>query len=254
MAFILISFAFKFFLVSLLIICAFLTMFVKDMHSKILSLIPLLHILLRELILSAWHHVAFFLLIYQLFIFLFFLLFLKFYFNFSLSFLPSLLLPPPFVFLLSSAYSANLEFLSGIGFHYLVRRPLKQIQAWPSLGFLCQFCTVSCAAMLHERMFAWLHAWSSQAKIRSSRLFVSSVICVEMEDCNFFMLVQSTFENQKVLLWKRTWMQVAASAVFYFRGVKRNGALEFVCLVLIDYRMSCHKSKNSNCTYYFIFL
>ena len=58
-AFILISFAFKFFLVSLLIICAFLTMFVIDMHSKILSLIPLLHILLRESILSAWHHVAF---------------------------------------------------------------------------------------------------------------------------------------------------------------------------------------------------
>lgn len=41
------------------------------------------------------------------------------------------------------------------------KETLEKILAWPSLGFLCHFCTVFCAAVLHECMFAWLHAWLS---------------------------------------------------------------------------------------------
>lgn len=196
------------------------------MHSETLSLIPLLHILLRELILSAWHHVAFSGSYTSCLFFCF--LFFKFCFNFSLSFLPSLPLSPfSFVFLLSSAYSANLEFLSGIGFHYLVRRPLKITSmaiTWFSLPF--SHCVVCCYV-------AWMHVCMAACMVvlgqeRSSRLFVRSITCGEIEDCHFFILVQSTLENQKVTLLKSKWIEMAASVLFYFRGVKQNWALAFV--------------------------
>lgn len=128
--------------------------------------------------------------------------FLKFYFNFSLSFLPSLPLSPfSFVFLLSSAYSANLEFLSGIGFHYLVRRPLKitsMAVTWFSLPF--SHCVVCCyVARMHVCMAVCMVVLGQE---RSSRLFARSITCGEIEDCHFFILVQSTLENQKVTLLK----------------------------------------------------
>lgn len=132
--------------VSLSIICAYLTMFVKDMHLKILSLVfcPTFcsdnWFFLRDIMLL-------FLLIYQLLFFLSCPPLPPLFFSFLLLF--------SFIFLLSSACSANLEFLSGIGFHCLVRRPLKNTSmaiTWFCLPFLhCVKCcfVACCMAEMH---------------------------------------------------------------------------------------------------------
>lgn len=97
-----------------------------------------------------------FLLIYQLLFFLSCPPLPPLFFSFSLLF--------SFIFLLSSACSANLEFLSGIGFHCLVRRPLINTSmaiTWFSLPFLhcVKCCFVACCMAemhgLHRPLIVW---------------------------------------------------------------------------------------------------
>lgn len=131
-------------------------MFVKDMHSDSFFNTFSPHSA-QKIDSFCVTSCCFFWLIYQLFFF-FFSSFYFLFFNFPLSFPPS---PSPslfsFVFLLSSAYSANLEFLSGIGFHYLVRRPLKKYEHGHHLVFFAIFalcCELLCCmnACLHGCM------------------------------------------------------------------------------------------------------
>lgn len=190
---------FKLFLVSYNM--CFLTMSVKDMHSKTLSLILLFHILLRELILSVRHHVAFFRLMYQLFIYLFFffILFSPYFFY----------LPFPFPFSLLFSFVFSLFCKLGVLVRHRIslfgKETLEKTLAWLSLGFLCHFCTVVCDDILHECTFAWLHVCLSQVKQGFQDCSSTTFSTVKLEAVPFVQSSKIYIVNRSYIIKKRNW-------------------------------------------------